>query len=327
MPVLQRTIFCGEARLACAVAATALIGLSLSCSSPAKPTPVPPPPSPTITCPTALSLTSADGKAMTVTFTSPTASGGSPPVTVTCAPASGTSFPIGVTNVTCTAADAIARQATCGFSVTLVAPPSIQRTRFMAFGDSLTEGKVHLLIDYPESYTRRLQTLLQTRYTAQTPTVVNVGVGGEAATTGVTRLPGQLSAVRPEVVLLMDGANDLNSPEAASHLSPAAEAVRQMVKASQASGAVVFLANLPPQRFGGRSAAGAPYVATYNDRLRTIASSTGAHFVDVWSAFAGVASTDLVGPDGLHLTEAGYHKVADTFFEAIKSQLETKTGS
>jgi lysophospholipase L1-like esterase len=44
--------------------------------------------------------------------------------------------------------------------------------------------------------------------------------------------------------------------------------------------------------------------------------------VDLHAAFGGTATTELIGPDGLHPTEAGYQKIADTFFAAIKSTLE-----
>jgi lysophospholipase L1-like esterase len=44
--------------------------------------------------------------------------------------------------------------------------------------------------------------------------------------------------------------------------------------------------------------------------------------VDIYAAYGGVASTDLIGPDGLHPTDAGYSKIAGTFFDAIRQRLE-----
>ena len=43
------------------------------------------------------------------------------------------------------------------------------------------------------------------------------------------------------------------------------------------------------------------------------------------SAF-GSATTGLIAEDGLHPTQAGYIKMAETFFETIKSTLETNAG-
>jgi lysophospholipase L1-like esterase len=44
--------------------------------------------------------------------------------------------------------------------------------------------------------------------------------------------------------------------------------------------------------------------------------------VDVHAAFGGTASSDLIGADGLHPTEAGYQRMADAFFAVIKATLE-----
>ena len=125
-------------------------------------------------------------------------------------------------------------------------------------------------------------------------------------------------------VLLMDGANDLNTALAEERIEPAAEAVREMVALVRASGAAAFLATLPPQRPGGRNAKGSLVIPDYNTRLRSVAAQTGAVLVDVWAAFGGNPSTDLVGADGLHLTAAGYQKVAETFYEAIRANLESR---
>ena len=316
-------------RLSVSVLSVALALAAAACSSPSGPTP--PPDAPSISCPVGVTATSLDGRPVAVAYSTPTATGGSAPVSVGCSPASGSTFPVGVTTVTCTARDSLGRQASCPFSVQVSTPPRLSATEFLAFGDSLTEGKVSLsaplyaLVDFPESYPRHLQGLLRARYVAQpTLTVTNEGLGGEDAGEGIDRLPGLLAVQNPEVVLLMEGANDLNSTHAADHLEPAAEAMREMVALVRATGAVAFLATLPPQRPGGSRALGAAHVSDYNDKIRTIATQTGAVLVDVWAAFGGVPSTELVGTDGLHLTAAGYQKVGEAFYEAIRGRLEAQ---
>jgi lysophospholipase L1-like esterase len=47
----------------------------------------------------------------------------------------------------------------------------------------------------------------------------------------------------------------------------------------------------------------------------------GGVLVDVNAAFGGVAG-DLIGPDGLHPTDAGHQRIAETFFAAIRGQFE-----
>ena len=56
--------------------------------------------------------------------------------------------------------------------------------------------------------------------------------------------------------------------------------------------------------------------------MRIIAAGEGAPVVDLYSALVGNV-TLYVGSDGLHLTEVGYQKVAETFFNAIVATLET----
>ncbi len=309
-----------------AFVALIVAALAVSCSSPI--VPPPPPDAPSINCPTGVSRTSTDGKPMTVTYDAPTAIGGAPPVTVSCSPASGTTFPIGLTSVGCTAADALARQATCGFTVTVTSTVRVQYTRFVAFGDSLTEGKlsrvVSALEEYPTSYTSDLQAMLRGKYTSQSATVVNEGFGGEWTSQGLARLPSVLTTRAPvEVLLLMHGANDLNRLDGASYITSAAENVRQMIRTAQGRGAVVFLATLPPQR---SNAAGATFVPTYNQSLRAVASATSAYLVDIYAGFGGQAGAtpEYIGADGLHLTEAGYDKISNLFFEAIQARLEVR---
>jgi hypothetical protein len=43
--------------------------------------------------------------------------------------------------------------------------------------------------------------------------------------------------------------------------------------------------------------------------------------VDLYPVFEGNLDT-LLGPDGLHPTEAGYQKMAETFFATIRERLE-----
>lgn len=303
-----------------------LAGLALAlgaCSSPT--TPTPPPGAPTLTCPTDVTVESASGASVVVNYTQPTAVGGAPPVAVACAPSSGSSFAPGATVVNCTAADSLQRTATCGFSVRVSVPPRLRATRFLAFGDSMTAGEVtnplsmKLVVVPAASYPTRLQARLTARYTTQSVSVSNAGKPGEATSDGVSRLGGLLAAA-PEVVLLMDGANDLFFGNPAT-VDPAVANVRTMVVAAKRTGASVLLATLPPQREGGSRARGFALVPVFNGKLASIALQEGVPLVDVYTAFGGVAGT-YIGEDGLHPNEAGYQKIADTFFERIRSTLE-----
>src|SRR5688572_3544033 len=108
------------------------------CSSPT----VPPGPGvpPQITCTAPVTIEGVVGASVPVTYTAPRLTGGTSPVNVTCVPASGSAFPIAETIVTCTAVDAMARQASCTFPVT-IRHRELALTTFVAFGDSMTEGQ------------------------------------------------------------------------------------------------------------------------------------------------------------------------------------------
>ncbi|MBE3072288.1 MAG: hypothetical protein IMZ67_04875, partial [Acidobacteria bacterium] len=105
----------------------------------------------------------------------------------------------------------------------------------------------------------------------------------------------------------------------------AALALEEMVKEAQRRNIRVFLATLPPWRNGGPKQLDASLVPPLNDEIRKLAASKGAVLVDLAPAF----QTDmdkLIGADGLHPTEVGYQRMAETFFQVITRTLEIPTG-
>lgn len=208
--------------------------------------------------------------------------------------------------------------------------PRIAKTRFVAFGDSLTEGVVSApvtlrltLIDAPSAYPGRLVAALRARYYDQTDIVVlNEGKAGEFALDGKARLPDVIKADSPQVVLLMEGANELNVLGRRG-VSRAVGALEDMIKDATRRGCVVFVATLPPQRASGINGAGAPYVEELNAQIRKTAADEGAALVDVYSQF----DLSLVGQDGLHLTEAGYVRLAEIFAGTIRAAYELPPAS
>jgi lysophospholipase L1-like esterase len=241
-------------------------------------------------------------------------------------------FPIGATAVTCTVTDQRQRTDSCSFDVTVAAPPVLRLTKFVAFGDSMTNGEIvsegsvpgfhPLLVDRAKAYPADLQTGLRSRYTTQTAaiTVENQGVSGETAAQGASRLSGVLSRGGYDVLLLLDGANDITTRDSQS-VGPAVRAVQTMVRDAKSRGLLVFVATLPPQDPQGSRGTGAILVAPFNDALKSMAASEGVPVVDVYDAF-GANVADLIDVDGLHPTAAGYQKIADTFLASIRSTLE-----
>ncbi len=305
-------------------------------STPTRPDPIPS--GPTITCPASVTVPTTTTSAQ-VAYAVPNVSGGTAPVTAACTPASGAVFNVGTTAVTCTATDAGSRQATCSFNVTVNRVPTLQRTTFLAFGDSVTAGEVtvptttaldelgfpsfKLVVVPTAAYPAQLQTLLRNRYLTQasTITVVNSGVGGEWAEDSVRRFSDVYAQMRPQVVLLLDGYNDLSALGSPA-VTSASVAVDAMARQARLGGSRVFIATLPPPRAGGRLTLPASLITSYNDRMRAIAAQQGATLVDLYSALVGNV-TLYIGIDGLHPNEIGYQKMAETFFNAVVATLET----
>ena len=302
------------------VALLALISAGCGDSPAPAPTPVL-----SLACPARIETSSIDGRPVTVPITMPLSAGGSAPVSVTCNQP--TQFPIGSTTVGCTATDAKQKTASCSFVVAVKAPPRLRSTTFLAFGDSITAGTksdpVTLrLVPAAYAYTVLLQTRLASRYTLQTPTVWNEGVGGEDTTAGLVRLRPLLLQFRPEVLLLMEGTNDLlDRPDIGRGADAAIVNLRQMIGIAKSLNVNVALATVPPQRPNGLRNRGAvaAIIPSFNDRIRALAASEGVVLVDV---YAGMKHLNLIGVDDLHPTELGYSVIADVFYQAVVRAFE-----
>jgi lysophospholipase L1-like esterase len=210
----------------------------------------------------------------------------------------------------------------------------ISRTRFLAFGDSFTAGEVTnpamgtsgsittLVVVPTASYPTILQSQLRTTYTSQATTigVTNAGEPNERILDGAQRFPGTYDAARPEVVLLMEGVNGL--PGVGPDISTGV--MRTMVQYAKAGGSRVFVGSMLPQ-VPGRPRGNTPTseLLAYNATLRLMSQQEGIAFVDLYTAMLADAAT-LIGSDGLHPTEAGYRRIAELFFTAVRNELEEK---
>ena len=212
--------------------------------------------------------------------------------------------------------------------------PRLSRTRFMAFGDSFTAGEVtnpgsassssigKLVLVPTASYPAVLQSRLWATYTPQAPaiSVTNAGEAGERILDGLQRFPGAFDAARPEVLLIMEGANGL--PGVGPDIS--ADVMRIMVQHAKAGNARVFVGSMIPQ-VAGRPRGNTPVseLLAYNRTLQLMSQQEGVVFVDLYTAMLPDAAS-LIGSDGLHPSEAGYRFIAQMFFEAIRRELEVR---
>jgi len=240
--------------------------------------------------------------------------------------------------VTCKATDGLNRTAECSFPVTVSKLATLSRTRFLAFGDSVTSGEVTFPVGSTSlhgagaitkqvvvpsaAYPTILAKTLQGRYPSQAEQIVvaNYGLGGERTVEARNRYFQALSIVRPEVVLLMEGYNDIPGG-ANGAASAAASEIEIMAAEARLRGMRVFIGTALPPRPGGNRAIGEIYVIDWNNRMRTVAARQGAVLVDLYTPILPEV-TRYIGVDGLHPNEAGYAKIADLFFQAIQATLE-----
>ena len=296
----------------------------------------------TIACSADVQVQSVDGQPVPIPFPPATTHGGEAPVSAGCTPESGASFPIARNRVNCTTSDKLGQVASCAFDVVVLPPPMLGVTKIMAFGDSLTAGVVALPIsgfvrlglEIQNSYPIKLHGRLSQAYMAQTVTTINEGLAGELAAEALPRLQSALVRHRPDLVILMEGTNDLGAPAATD--DAATVGIESMLGAIASAGADAILATVPPVRPSGLGVHSA-LVGPYNNKLLSIAAIRGVPLVDVHALInngncarsSAVVptmfrdlrtvhdSTPCVGVDNIHLTVEGYELIADAFFDRI----------
>ena len=289
---------------------------------------------PILTCAADVAVTAHNGQQPTVSFDVPVAIQGTPPVRVVCTPASGTQFPNGLTTVTCEAIDARSHKSGCSFLVIVTPVPQLQKTTLLAFGDSITEGKIALraqggvvvppgTFDTSVSYVEQLYPKLANRYQDQTVTLIAYGSGGEGAAAGYDRLRANWSSFNPDALLLLEGTNDLTSGVGSSAaVDGLVNALRLDVEFAKSKGVRVFLGTLvpitPPQ-----NPAVIASVPAANTRIRSLAAVENVTLVDLNAALPDI----YIGSQGLHPTAQGYEIMANEWFKAIVDTMEVKSAT
>lgn len=297
---------------------------------PTQPPPPPPPPPPELqlACATNEVVREATTPQGTdVHFDAPTALGGTPPYSVQCEPGSSSIFPIGESTVRCTAVDAAMQKASCEFAVKVQVSQTLLKTKFTAFGDSITEGAISLapliMLDGPETYPFKLEQMLRERYPSQEIVVVNRGQGGERTNRGAIRLPAVLDADQPEVLLLLEGINNINGMSTSSQVS----ALQTMITESQRRGVNVIIATVMPvlstwEHYQPGNTT--QKIQDLNKQIFALALQydLGAP-VDLYAIFQ--AEPSLIGRDGLHPTAEGQTRIAEAFRDEIVRRYDSQS--
>ena len=166
----------------------------------------------------------------------------------------------------------------------------------ICFGDSLTFGTgANKGMDYPSQLSQMLSR-----------PILNKGVPGDTTVRALARLDRDVLSQSPRVVLITLGGNDLKNgvPK-----DLAFQNLKKIVESIQAMGALVIVGGIDLP-IGGRG---------FGDGYRKMCDETGAILVP--NIFDGVMGNAQLMSDSIHPNEAGYTKVAQKFYEALKPYL------
>lgn len=174
------------------------------------------------------------------------------------------------------------------------------------------------------AYPTLLAKTLQGRYSTQADaiTVANYGLGGERVINARNRYLSALSTVRPDVVLILEGLNDIPAGENGA-ASGAASEIRVWVAEARSRGMSVFIATPTPGRPGGNRTVNPLLLVDWANRIRDIAVRDGATLVELYNTMLPDVQR-YIGVDGLHPNEQGYAKIADIFFQTIQGSFEVR---
>lgn len=194
-----------------------------------------------------------------------------------------------------------------------------QPVRIIAFGSSSTQGigASSPLATYPS----RLQADLSANWPSRQPiTVLNRGVGGEDAEDMARRLPSVI-AERPDLIIWQTGSND---PLHGVPLDRFVQDTREGIESIRA--AHIDLMLMEPQLC--RELSSKPVSLEYRDALRAIGEEMDVTVIrryDLmrrWLATGVLTPVQMLSPDGLHMADGGYAKLAEVIAEDIRRGTE-----
>lgn len=209
----------------------------------------------------------------------------------------------------------------------LAVPPAGAQTIYLAFGDSITNPGIPggPSFDDPSrpcpeecGYPARLEEILQA--SGVQAEVINEGRGGENTLEGVSRLGGLLASTDPDVLLLMEGTNDVSQ---GISLETTLFNLDRMAEMAENRGASAVHATVIP-RIPDANQGDGDNVLTQrmNWRIRELAWEERRDLVDPFEVF--LAQDNLFstyyapGGDAVgHPNPAGYDLLADIFFDGV----------
>ena len=183
-----------------------------------------------------------------------------------------------------------------------------------AMGSSSTEGTG---ASAPAmSYPNRLERELKDRFPATAIRVINHGVGGQDVPEEVVRIDRDVIAVHPDLVIWQVGTNTVIRRD---DLSADGQLIRREVDAIKEHGSDVILMDL---QYAPRVLA-RPAWAQMEQLIADVAREAHVglfrrfEIMREWDRTQQLAPAPMIGPDGLHMTDASYACLANQLAEAL----------
>lgn len=153
------------------------------------------------------------------------------------------------------------------------------------------------------------------------------GISGQTTPQMLVRFRQDVLALRPRVVVILAGTNDIAGNTGPATLEMIADNIASMTELAQAHGIRVVLGSvLPAYAYPWKQGlAPAPRIVALNAWLKQYAARANAVYVDFHTAMAderqGLRAE--LSPDGVHPNEAGYGIMAPLVEQAIAAALQT----
>jgi lysophospholipase L1-like esterase len=189
----------------------------------------------------------------------------------------------------------------CFFTLTL--SNTSHGANIIAFGDSTTAGNEQAT----RGYAPKLAHLLNSN--GKPSVVANYGKWSEKTTQGVNRIDSVLAAFPANLILIMEGTNDIRG---GLSVDTTRHNLQTMINKSKAAGVTPALSTLTPSNKAGSETL-IPQV--WNPMIKSLASSNSLILADNYAATIG--SWGSLNDDGIHPNDAGHQVLANTWYAKI----------
>lgn len=206
-----------------------------------------------------------------------------------------------------------------------------QAVRIMAMGDSNTYG----VIGYANRESGGYRAKLAQKLTDAGIKFDNVGglkngygfdnqhegLNGYTSDQLAARAPGVLATHKPDVILLMSGSNDAKSDSVAQMKSDLTKLIDTI--AANSPDTHILLGTAPPSRPDNTAGISHVKIAEYNAWIPSLVSSKAAAGMKISLVNNGNLTVNDISPlgtdSGVHVSAAGYEKLATNWFNALKA--------